>query len=236
MLALSSLCLCTFYASNIFICVALINQLYTDGHTVDEETTQAPSCSEKLSQTPSSLTSTALPRTTVKSNCVIQVSNTINASTATNVTYSATTNVDATSDPVSNNVFMLHSSSHECELQTQPILRLLPTVTVAPPTLPVTSNMHASDQENQCTVTTNIVDDNLRSLSHHLQDNETNDTSETTTVVNEEVVSSAVTYESESVHYDVVNEPTSSLVPSEHDKSTNVVEGMKITSTSIEQY
>ena len=135
----------------------------------------------------------------------------INGSTSSTM-YTATT--DPPSDTSVDTV-----TAHQCELESQLVLNILPNMVVAQPVSPVSDNSHTDDPEDQHTVAMDVTNDvdQLQSLSDHLQkDTETNFTSVTTGIVDEAVNSS------------INNKPMlNPIVPSEHDTAT--VEGTKAT-------
>ena len=120
----------------------------------------------------------------------------------------------ATTDPPSD-TSVDTVTAHQCELESQLVLNILPNMVVAQPVSPVSDNSHNNDPEDQHTVAMDVTSDQLQSSSDHLQkDSETNCTSATTGIVDE------------AVNYSVINEPIlNPIIPSEHDTAT--VEGTK---------
>lgn len=187
--------------------------------STDEEASHLKS--EELFQIPSACTTTTPPTAVNTNDCTVQnsvihIPSTSNGSTSS-VTDDATTDEkpfltssDANADTV---------STHECELESQLVLNVLPTMALAHLIPPVSGDSHTDDPEDQHTETVDVTSVHL---SDNIQEgNETNCTSETTGVVDEEVTSSAATQQSQNGCHSVADEAVLSLtIPSDHESGT----------------
>ena len=111
--------------------------------------------------------------------------------------------------------------THECQLESQLVLEVPPTVVMANSIPPASHDNHTHDTEDHHTVTVGVTGDPLQS-DHVQRDDDCN--SVATDVADEEVVSSATASQSQSGCYGVADEPVLSMsAPSEYE--SNTVEG-----------
>ena len=207
------------------------------------------------SQRHSNASSTASLPVTLKTNAnsvddnVCQVSTNSYGSAMPSITHNTAT-VDQESFPASTEANNDTVLTHQCQLESQLVLELPPTIMVAnsippashdpllashepPPTShdpipashdlpPVSYDPHICDTEDQHAITMDITSDPLPS-DQVQKDDDCNSVS--TEVADEEVMSSATTYQSQDGCHSVANEPMLNLTaPSEYKSST--VEGM----------